>query len=122
MKRGSLVCFGSPPTLLPTFRFACVYQPVFVRIFLKQLQDWNFTPAQRSVDDSFARYSGDLVSLGKGEVLVACAERRQTWTIDDYPVHGAALVNANFSMRREELYGNNGANRILVDTNVLLNV
>ncbi len=70
MKRGSLVCFGPPPTLLPTFRLACVYQPVFVRLFLKQLQAWQFAPAQRTLDDSFARWCGDFVSLGKGEVLV----------------------------------------------------
>ena len=70
LQRGSLVCFGPPPTLLPTFRFACVYEPVFVRVFLKQLQAWDFKPAKRSLDHSFARYCGDLVSLGKGEVLV----------------------------------------------------
>ncbi len=35
-------------------------------------------------------------------------EQPQSWTIDDWPVHDAALVDPNFTMRREELYGDNG--------------
>ena len=70
MKRGSLVRFGPPPTLLPTFRLACVYQPVFVRLFLKQLQAWQFCwPSEPWTTASHAG-AGDFVSLGKGEVLV----------------------------------------------------
>ena len=34
--------------------------------------------------------------------------RAQTWTTDDWPVHDAALVDPNFTMRREELYGDSG--------------
>jgi len=34
-------------------------------------------------------------------------ERPQTWIMDDWPVHDAALVDPNFTMRREELYGDN---------------
>lgn len=32
----------------------------------------------------------------------------QTWTMDDWPVHDAALVDPRFTMRREELYGDDG--------------
>ena len=70
MKRGSLVLFGGVPELLSSFRFACVYQPVFVHVYIRQLRAWNFTPAQRDVGRDFARFSGDLLSLGKGEILV----------------------------------------------------
>jgi hypothetical protein len=35
-------------------------------------------------------------------------EPRHAWTIDDWPVHDAGLVDPNFSMRREELYGDDG--------------
>jgi hypothetical protein len=28
--------------------------------------------------------------------------------MDDWPVHDAGLVDANFTMRREELYGDDG--------------
>ena len=71
MKRGSLVLFGGQPQLLSTFRFACIFQPVFVNIYLKQLKEWNFAPAQPDPSRTFARFSGDLLALGKGEVLVA---------------------------------------------------
>jgi formylmethanofuran dehydrogenase subunit C len=71
MKRGSLVLFAPKPELLPTFRFSCVYEPVFVSIYLKQLREWNFAPAQENRSHEFARYCGDLLTLGKGEVLVS---------------------------------------------------
>jgi hypothetical protein len=35
-------------------------------------------------------------------------ERPHAWTIDDWPIHDAALVDPNFTMRREELYGDDG--------------
>src|SRR5438045_3442378 len=69
MKRGTIALFGPPAPLLPTFRFDCVYRPVFVDLYLRQLREWGFTPAQRQFDPPFRRYSGDLVTLGKGEVL-----------------------------------------------------
>jgi formylmethanofuran dehydrogenase subunit C len=69
MKRGTIALFGKPAPLLPTFRFDCVYQPVFMRLYLSQLARWGFAPAQAHLDGSYRRYSGDLVSLGKGEVL-----------------------------------------------------
>ena len=35
-------------------------------------------------------------------------QRPQTWTMDDWPMHDAGLVDPNFTMRREELYGDDG--------------
>jgi formylmethanofuran dehydrogenase subunit C len=70
MKRGSIVCAGPAPALLPTFRLACVYRPVFLRVYLKQLKTWGFVLDEALLDARWKRYSGDLVSLGKGEVLV----------------------------------------------------
>jgi hypothetical protein len=35
-------------------------------------------------------------------------DRRQLWTMDDWPVHDAGLVDPNFTMSRAELYGDNG--------------
>jgi formylmethanofuran dehydrogenase subunit C len=69
MKRGTLAIFGPCPTLLPTFRFACDYRPVFVDLFLQRLRAWQFAPARREFPGRFRRYCGDLVSLGKGEIL-----------------------------------------------------
>jgi hypothetical protein len=36
------------------------------------------------------------------------SEHPQSWTIHDCPVHEAGLVDPNFTMRREELYGDDG--------------
>ena len=69
MKRGTLALFGAPPPLLPTFRFACVYRPAFMSLYLRQLQAWSFPVAHDFLRGSYRRYSGDLVSLGKGEIL-----------------------------------------------------
>ncbi len=70
MKRGTLALFGEKGPLLPTFRPDCVYRPVFMTLFVKQLQAWHFAPAQRIRGGRYRRFSGDLVSLGKGEILV----------------------------------------------------
>lgn len=69
MKRGTLALFGKPPQLLPTFRFDCLYRPVVLRLFLHDLLTQGFHVAGNFIDGNFARYSGDLVSLGKGEIL-----------------------------------------------------
>jgi formylmethanofuran dehydrogenase subunit C len=69
MKRGTLAVFSEPPLLLPTFRFDCVYRPVFLALYLRQLRAWDFVAALPYVDGLCRRYSGDLVGLGKGEVL-----------------------------------------------------
>ena len=69
MKRGTIALWGGPPALLPTFRFACDYRPIFLALYLRQLQQWGFPLADEWWRGSWRRYSGDLVALGKGEVL-----------------------------------------------------
>ena len=69
MKRGSIVLFDGPAELLPTFRLDCTYRPVFLRIYLRQLRDWGFPVMEEHLHGVYRRSSGDLVSLGKGEVL-----------------------------------------------------
>jgi formylmethanofuran dehydrogenase subunit C len=70
MKRGSVVLFGAEPALLPTFRYDCTYRPVFLELYLRQLRAWGFGPAALFVGGLYRRFSGDLVALGKGEVLL----------------------------------------------------
>ena len=70
MKRGTIALLGPPGPLLPTFRYDCAYQPVFMRVFFPPLERWGFAPAQQHLGNAYKRYSGDLVSLGKGEILV----------------------------------------------------
>ena len=73
MRRGSIIALGEPkdhPALLSTFRYDCVYHPQFLAIYLRQLIAWGFPVDPGAVGGSFRRYSGDLVALGKGEVLL----------------------------------------------------
>jgi formylmethanofuran dehydrogenase subunit C len=69
MKRGTLALFGALPPLLPSFRYDCTYRPVFLEIYLRQLRSWGFAWADKHRAGSWRRYSGDLVALGKGELL-----------------------------------------------------
>jgi formylmethanofuran dehydrogenase subunit C len=75
MKRGTLAVLGGPPQLLPTFRHDCTFQPVFLRLYLRQLRAWGFAVPEECLDGKYDRYSGDLVALGKGEVLCWQRER-----------------------------------------------
>ena len=70
MKRGSVVVCGGEPALLPTFRYDCAYRPAFLRLYLRQLRAWGFAVRDEFLEGTYRRYSGDLVALGKGEVLV----------------------------------------------------
>jgi formylmethanofuran dehydrogenase subunit C len=69
MKRGTLAFLGPQPPLMHTFRYACTYRPVFVALYLRQLRAWGFPVAERFLGGAWRRYCGDLVALGKGEIL-----------------------------------------------------
>jgi formylmethanofuran dehydrogenase subunit C len=69
MKRGTIVLAGSAPELLRTFRLTCVYQPAFLSLYLRQLATWGYRVPEHLLAAKWRRYSGDLVSLGKGEIL-----------------------------------------------------
>jgi formylmethanofuran dehydrogenase subunit C len=73
MKRGTLAFFGSPPALLPSFRYACTYRPVFLALYLRQLRAWGFAVDERYRAGNWRRWCGDQVSLGKGEILLTDA-------------------------------------------------
>lgn len=71
MKRGTIAVFGvgNPLPLLPTFRYACTYRPVFMRVYLAELAGTGFPVPPLCRHGQFARHSGDLVALGHGEIL-----------------------------------------------------
>jgi formylmethanofuran dehydrogenase subunit C len=69
MKRGTIAVWGGPPALLPTFRYCCEYRPAFLALYLRQLCAWGFPIRDEWTRGSWKRYGGDLVALGKGEVL-----------------------------------------------------
>jgi len=72
MRRGTIGLLGTaaPPPLLPTFRLACVYRPIFLRFYLVQLREMGFSVADECLSAEYQRYCGDFLELGKGEILV----------------------------------------------------
>ncbi len=69
MLRGTIVAFQEPE-LLPTYRYDCGYQPVFLRLMLRELQSHGMPITDEYMSGVYRRYSGDLNRLGKGEILV----------------------------------------------------
>jgi formylmethanofuran dehydrogenase subunit C len=71
MRRGTIGLFGpEAPRLLPTFRLACRLRPVFLRLYGRELSRLGFPIDPERLDTEVSLYRGDLVGLGKGEVLV----------------------------------------------------
>lgn len=70
MKRGVIVAFGEYGEPLPTFRYACRFQPVFLRTYLLRLRAWGLPVSDDYVEGFYRRYHGDITSLGKGEILI----------------------------------------------------
>ncbi len=71
MKRGTIVAMGGlADGLLPTFRYACSYSPVFLRLYLAYLRRYELPVQSEHLTGSFQRYTGDITTLGKGEILV----------------------------------------------------
>ena len=70
MRRGTIGVFGPhPPRLLPSFRFASTYQPQFLRLALSTLRDKGFQVDDSLIEANFDLYHGDLMSVGRGEIL-----------------------------------------------------
>jgi formylmethanofuran dehydrogenase subunit C len=67
MVRGTIVCL-QPIALLPTFAYACTYNPVFLRLYAERLRASGFEIPHRH--GGYRRYSGDAAVPGKGEILV----------------------------------------------------
>jgi len=72
MRRGTIGLMGSvpPPDMLPTFKLASIYKPVFMRIYCSHLQSVGFPIPDDCLDASYRRYCGDFLEDGKGEILV----------------------------------------------------
>jgi formylmethanofuran dehydrogenase subunit C len=69
MVRGTIVAL-KPIHLMPTFAYACAYNPSFLRIYAKQLQGLGFSIPCDAAEGAYSRYSGDAAVPGKGEILV----------------------------------------------------
>ena len=70
MRRGTLGLFGEPPELPLSFRQSGRTAPVFMRVLLKHLRQAGFAAGEPFLDSEYHSFDGDLLSLGKGEILV----------------------------------------------------
>ncbi len=67
--RGTIVTFEKPE-LLPTYRYACRYQPSFLGLIFQHLSEHGIQVPKYASTGCFHRYSGDFNRIGKGEILV----------------------------------------------------
>jgi len=72
MKRGTLMAFGGlRDGLLPTFNYSCTCEsPGFLRYYLRRLRAWGLSVPEDWSTGRYRRYTGDVTTIGKGEVLV----------------------------------------------------
>jgi formylmethanofuran dehydrogenase subunit C len=70
MKRGTIGVLSGVVPLLPSFRRSCDYEPTFLGLYLRQLRAWGFAVPEGLFGRPMTRWCGDLVSLGKGEILM----------------------------------------------------
>lgn len=69
MVRGTIISL-TPLRLLPTFAFACAYNPTFLRLYARSLQAFGFGIPVEPREGSYRRYTGDSAVPGKGEILI----------------------------------------------------
>lgn len=70
MKRGT-IALCNPDSLieiLPTFKKASVYEPLFLKLYFRHLEEQGFTVPEAVQKGRYQRYCGDLLELGKGEI------------------------------------------------------
>lgn len=72
MRRGTigLLAANGAPDMLPTFKWTCVFQPVFLQFYLSQLRARGFAISDDCFRASYQRYCGDFLEYGKGEILI----------------------------------------------------
>ncbi len=69
MKRGSIVSM-QPVPLLPTFGYACRYEPAFLRLYLLHLKRLGMPVSEAHIAGRYRRYSGDAIETNRGEILL----------------------------------------------------
>ncbi|MEK6247915.1 MAG: formylmethanofuran dehydrogenase subunit C [Planctomycetales bacterium] len=71
MRRGTLGFFGSErPQLLPTFRRATTFEPLHLRLALRELSELDFAVDEELFGASMDLYHGDFIEEGRGEILL----------------------------------------------------
>lgn len=68
-KRGSLIAAG-PVDVPPTYRYACTFEPTYVRFLMTYLaRTYGLAIPTAVVEGRYRRYTGDAGLPGKGEIL-----------------------------------------------------
>ncbi len=71
MRRGTIGLLGpNPPPLLPTFRFATTLRPQIIDVLLRHVHARGLKIDASLLTSEYDIYHGDLVSIGRGEVLM----------------------------------------------------
>jgi hypothetical protein len=71
MRRGTIGLLGPKgPPLLPTFRFTGTHDPQIVRVMLGDLRSRGFRVDEAMLGAEVDIYRGDLVTIGRGEILM----------------------------------------------------
>jgi formylmethanofuran dehydrogenase subunit C len=74
MKRGTIAFLGrEAPPLLPSFRRASRYHPEILRLICRHLRKLDFAVAEELQSCACDVYNGDLVTGGRGEILIRAA-------------------------------------------------
>ena len=69
MVRGTIVCL-IPIRLMPTFSYACAYNPTFINVYAKHLHQFGFSIPGLAREGAYRRFTGDNSVPGKGEILI----------------------------------------------------
>jgi formylmethanofuran dehydrogenase subunit C len=70
LKRGTILIHGPHEGLLSSFAPSAVLESPFTRLLWRRLANLGFPVPQGARDCRYERFCGDLLSLGKGELLV----------------------------------------------------
>jgi len=72
MRRGTIGFFSSTeaPRMLPTFRKASTYEPLYLQIYLRTLRAAGFEFPAECLTSRYLRYRGDQLDGGRGEILI----------------------------------------------------
>jgi formylmethanofuran dehydrogenase subunit C len=69
MVRGTIVSL-TPIRLMPTFSYACAYNPTFLNLYARHLQKLGFAIPYETREGTYRRFTGDTAVPGKGEILI----------------------------------------------------
>jgi formylmethanofuran dehydrogenase subunit C len=70
MRRGTLALLGSNrPELLPSFKYASTFRPQSMKILLRIIREHQFDFDESLLQSDYDLCHGDLVSVGRGEIL-----------------------------------------------------